>query len=100
MRTPEARLETLGTEGLRRSSSSLGGSGFRKSTFDFFVPIRSESEDTRFMRTWVRVRGAGAGVGATDGEGGTAGGSGSINRPGGKTSSEGLRVRSPLHLGV
>lgn len=100
IRTPEALLEMLGKAGLRRSSSSMTGSGCRKSTLDFFVTMRSESEDTLFMRTWVRGRGGGTGLGCGDGERGDSGGSGSINRPGGKTSEEGLIVRSPLHLGV
>lgn len=102
MRTPEALLERLGKSGLRCSSSSLGGSGFRKSTLDFFVTMRSESEDTLFMRTCVRGRhaGAAAAVGVNGGERDNAGASGSINRPGGKTSEEGLSVRSPVHFGV
>lgn len=114
MRTPDALPEMLAKVGLRTFSSSIMGSGCMKSTLHFFVTIRSESEDTLFIRTWVRGRvaragvGAGAGAGAVagagagvgDGEWGNAGGSGSISRPGGKTSEEGLSDRSPLHLGV
>lgn len=100
MRTPEVLpLEMVGKEGLLVSSSSLMGSVFRKSALDFFETIRSEREETLFMRTWVRVRGAGAGAGGV-GEQGITVDSGSINRPGGKTSEEGLSDRRPLHLGV
>lgn len=94
MRTPEALLDTVGKVGLRRSSSSFMTSGCKKSTLDFLVTMRSEREDTLFMRTWVRGRGGGAGAGGGDGERGNSegSGSGSINRPGGKTREEGLSV--------
>lgn len=96
MRTPEALLDTLGKVGLRCSSSSFMSSGCKKSILDFLVTMRSEREDTLFMRTWVRGRGGGGGAGAGGGDGergnSEGSGSGSINRPGGKTREEGLSV--------
>lgn len=109
MRTPEALLEeTVAKVGFPRSSSSLACSCGWKSTLDFLVTMRSEREDTLFMRTCVLGRDAGGcggggkdGVGVSggggvegQGEGGDSDGSalGSINRPGGRTSEEGLRV--------
>lgn len=64
MRTPETLLEeTVGKVGFPRSSSSLACSCCRKSTLDFLMTMRSEREDTLFMRTWVRGRDGGGGGG-------------------------------------
>lgn len=64
---------------LRGSSNPLGRPRSRKSDFDFLVAMRSDREDTLFIRTCFG-RGAASGV-----AGGEAFVSGSTRRPSGKT---------------